>query len=254
MITTHVRRIHMTLSSPRLLSGTQLLVVLFALALAAAACSGSPDVEADDASAEAEDDATTGDDTTADDAEVDTTDDVAAEAETDAMGEDDAMGEEDTDETVTPTEEDETDGGVTAGSNLSSAELADALAVGTSDSFSLPFMYVTVEQDCDGCAPNMSLYYVPGEEKASILMLETAYIDGVAQSDFSAVDPVLQAGDPRRVAEQLTGTDATFGIDARSGAISSWSLNGNSVTMRCLQVDTRPVDMRTELCENSLIG
>ncbi len=230
-------------------SSHQLIALLFALVLAAAACSGAPEVEADEASApiESEDDGP----------EIDTTVDVAVEAETetDAMGEDDVMGEDVIDTTIEPPEDVEaTPSTTSAASTVDTAELAAALEAGTSDRFSLPFMYLTVDQDCDGCAETMSLYYVPGEEKASILMLAGAYIDGKAQSDFSAVDPVLQAGDPRRVAEQLTGTDAAYRIDPVSGAITSWTLGGNTVTLRCLQVDTRPIDMRTELCENSVIG
>ena len=247
------------LSLTRTSSSTQLMAFLFALVLAAAACSGSPEVEAEDASAAIEsDDATSDDDGTNTEEDSAESDDVALEGETDAMGEDDAMDEDGVDTTTpAPADDQAVDETTAAGSTVNSAgpaDLAGALEAGTSDRFGLPFMYLTVDQDCDGCAETMSLYYVPGEEKASILMLSGAYIDGVAQSDFSAVDPVLQAGDPRRVAEQLTGTDATYGIDRVSGAITSWTLEGNTVTLRCLQVDTRPVDMRTELCENSLIG
>lgn len=255
MTTTHVRRtqmFHLPISRPS--SSTQLIALLFALALAVAACSGSPDVESDDASATVGSD---GDAETSEDGDDEDGDqeDVAVEAETDAMGEDDAMSEEDVDGTIeAPDGEEVADGGTVADSALSSAELVAAFEAGTSDRFALPFMYLTVDQDCDGCAETMSLYYVPGEEKASILTLAGAYIDGVAQSDFSAVDPILEAGDPRRVAEQLSDTDATFGVDPVSGAITSWTLAGNTVTVRCLQVDTRPIDMRTELCENSIIG
>lgn len=248
----------------KLSSAARLIIMLFAFLFALASCSGSPDVE-EDASAESDDTVAS---TESAESEVADGDDAAdtdtdAEAEADAMGEDDdamaddAMGEDDAHSTDSS---DESDAGSTDNASnttttpLSDAELEAALAAGTSDRFSLPFMYITAEQDCDGCAPNVSLYYVPGPDKASILTLEGAYVDGVLQSDFSAVDPVLQAGDPRRVAEQLSGTEATFGIDPVSGAITSWTLEGNSVNLRCLQVDTRPVDMRTELCENSIIG
>lgn len=257
MMSTYVRRIQMFPQRLSRFSGRNTLVVMMmAFVFGAAACSGSADVEAEDAAADAEavenDETQVADDVDASsDAGDDAGDDVTIDSETDAMGEDDAMADDDVATTVTTTGADSA--GTTA-SALESQELTAAFAAGTGDRFSLPFMYLTVDQDCEGCAETMSLYYVPGQEKASILTLAGAYIDGVAQSDFSAVDPVLQAGDPRRVAEQLSGTDATYGIDTVSGAITSWSLDGNSVTVRCLQVDTRPIDMRTELCENSIIG
>lgn len=235
---------------------SKLLALLFALVLAAAACGGSPEVESEDAT---DADATTEDSDTSDADEEDAdeenaeSDDVAVGEDDDAMGEDDAMVDGDVDTTEAP-DADATTDGAAADSALGSADLASALEAGTSDRFSLPFLYLTVDQDCDGCADTMSLYYVPSEAKASILTLSIAYIDGVAQSDFSAVDPSLQAGDPRRIAEQLANTDGTYSIDPVSSAITEWTLGGNTVTMRCLQVDTRPVDMRTELCENSLIG
>lgn len=242
------------LSPTRLSNRSQLLALLFALLLAAAACGGSPDVESQEApDAEDAEDASTGDDDgESEDASSDA-EDVAVGDENDAMGEDDAMVDGDVDTTEAP-DADEPAAGSTADPALGSADLDAAFEAGTSDRFSLPFMYLTVDQDCEGCADTMSLYYVPSEAKASILTLSVAYLDGVAQSDFSAVDPSLQAGDPRRIAEQLADTDASFSIDAVSGAITNWTLDGNTVTMRCLQVDTRPVDMRTELCENSLIG
>lgn len=241
-------RSHSTKRSP-------LLALLFALLLAAAACSGSSEVEVEDASVDAD---------TSEDSEVEaSTDDTvaenepaveedAAETEDAAMGEDDAMVDDEVDTTAPA--EDEAPESSSATSDFASAELAAAFEAAEGDLFRLPYMYLTVDQDCDGCAETMSLYYVPSEEKASILTLATAYIDGVAQSDFSAVDPSLQAGDPRRIAEQISGTDADYSIDPVSGAITSWTIDGDTVTMRCLQVDTRPVDMRTELCENSVIG
>lgn len=230
---------------------SQVLALLFALLLAAAACSGSSDVELDDASAEVD---------APEDSEVEaSTDDTVADdepavEEDAAETEDAAMGEDDDEVDTTAPAADEAPESSSATSDFASAELAAAFDAAEGDLFRLPYMYLTVDQDCDDCAETMSLYYVPSEEKASILTLATAYIDGVAQSDFSAVDPSLQAGDPRRIAEQLSGTDADYSIDTVSGAITSWTIDGDTVTMRCLQVDTRPVDMRTELCENSVIG
>lgn len=240
---------------PRLSKSRQLLALLCALALTGAACSGSSDVDVDDASGST-DTTAAGDEAESEesvaDESADDPDEVAAEAEDDAMGEDDAMVDDEV-ETTAPANDDSS-GTSSAASDLGSAELTAAFEASTGDRFSLPFMYLTVDQDCSGCAETMSLYYVPSEAKASILTLSAAYIDGVVQSDFSAVDPSLVAGDPRRIAEQLTGTDAEFGVDTVSGAVTSWTLDGNSVTLRCVQVDTRPVDMRTEICENSIIG
>lgn len=226
--------------------------LLLALAFLAAACSSSSDVETEDAFSTADDVIDNGADEA--DASTDTTaseDDAPTEVETEteAMGEDEESMTEDSTTTTTAAAS-----GTTVVGGLSSDELNAALAASTGDRFSLPYMYLTVDQDCDGCASTMSLYYVPSVEKPSILTLDAAYVDGVEQPDFSGVDPVLSAGDPRRVAEDLDGTDATFGIDSVSGAIDTWTLDGNTVTIRCLQVDTRPIDMRTELCENSVIG
>ena len=233
----------------------QLTALLFAFVLAAAACSGTSDVEFNETSAPVESGEETTDETTDDTtAEEDDADgeDIAIEVEDSAMGEDDAMVDDEIDTTVP--DGDEPSNGSSADTDLGSAELTAAFEAATGDRFSLPFMYLTVDQDCDGCAETMSLYYVPSEEKASILTLSIAYVDGVAETDFSAVDPSLQAGDPRRIAEQLSDTDAEFRVDPVSGAVTSWTIDGNTVTMRCLQVDTRPVDMRSELCENSVIG
>lgn len=234
------------------------LLALVALLFAAAACSSANDVETD-ASAETEttvsdveasDDAAEGDD---DDA---STDDTATDSgETEAMGEDEPMDEGVVDDGMADDGGAATETTMPTDVDIDDAELAAAFAASTGDRFSLPFMYITADQDCDGCAQTISLYYVPSEAKPSILTLQTAYVDGVAQADFAAVDPVLSSIDPRRVAE-LIGASAgsSYGIDPVSGAVTSWTIDGNSVSLRCLQVDTRPVDMRTELCENSIIG
>ena len=240
-----------------------LAALLFAVVLAAAACSGSSDVEVEDVSAGVDDEAaseveaTEDDDATAEnDAEGDATGEDDVVSEDGAMGEDDAMVEDDVDDvdTTIAGESEQAPGGASANADIESAELAAAFAAAQGDRFGLPYMYVTVDQDCSGCAETMSLYYRPSEGNPSTLTLETAFIDGVAQSDFSAVDPSLQAGDPRQIAELLDGTDAQYGIDPVSGVVASWTIDGDSVTMRCVQVDTRPIDMRTELCENSVIG
>lgn len=233
------------------------IAVVLGLMLLGAACSSS----SDDA---ATDDTTAGDPASSDTTEAtdDEPDESASEPDssetTTAMEEEtDAMGEDSSEQSEATTPSTLADNGATPGTTLpalGSGDLAAALEASTGNAFSLPFMYLSVEQDCEGCADSMSLYYVPSEAKPSILTLAGAFIDGVEQADFSQVAPSLQAGDPRWIAEQLDGTDATFGIDARSGAITSWTLDGAAVTIRCLQVDTRPIDMRSELCENSVIG
>jgi len=225
--------------------------------LLVAACSSSTDTEqgdGDEVDASAESTETTVDRAEVDDepdsdsTSTDTT--TPLEEETDAMGEDGGEDEQAPSSTIAG---DEAVPGTTLPA-LGSTELAAALAASTGDAFSLPFMYLTVEQDCADCADTMSLYYVPSEAKPSILTLAGAFVDGVQQPDFSAVAESLRNGDPRWIAEQLEGADATFGVDPRSGAITTWTLPGESVTIRCLQVDTRPIDMRTELCENSVVG
>lgn len=180
--------------------------------------------------------------------------------------ESEAMGEDDTDPTGGTTELDaettdpdsETSGGdVAESTSIDDAELAAALEAGQDDALKLPFLYVTAEQDCDGCAETVSLYYIPGPEKASILVLGGAFVDG-EQVDANEVDPILAGGDPRLVAEELAAaaasSDVAYSIDQVSGLVTGWTVDGNTVTLRCLQVDTRPIDLRSEVCRDSLIG
>ena len=141
-------------------------------------------------------------------------------------------------------------------SSIEAPDLAAALAAGQDDALKLPFMYITADQECDGCAETVSLYYVPSEEKASILTLGGAYVDG-AEIGLESVAPLLSDGDPRLVAERLAALDpgdVEYSIDPVSGLVTSWSVDGATVTLRCLQVDTRPVDLRSEVCRDSLIG
>lgn len=200
------------------------------------------------------------DTTTSTEAESDV--DAEVDADADIEAETDAMGEDDTDPPAGSVDEEEpaevagdpveTDSGVT----IDDPALAAAYEAGRSGDLGLPFLYITADQDCDGCAETVSLYYVPSEEKASVLVLAAAYEDGT-EIDTAAVDPTLLVRDPRFIAEQLAAagaTEADYSIDVVSGLVTSWTIDGNTVTLRCLQVDTRPVDLRSEVCRDSLIG
>lgn len=232
-----------------------LIALLFAGVLIAASCSSGSDVEATDTTTTT----ATANEEAAGGTEDEGDDEVLVEGEVDAMGEDD------TDPTAGTTEPDDADGGDTPDEEgngqsapIDDAALAAALLAGQDDALLLPFLYVTAEQDCDGCAPTVSLYYVPGAEKASILELGGAFVEG-SPVDNSQVDPILAGGDPRLVAEELAAAisasaDVDYGIDPVSGLVTSWTVDGNTVTLRCLQVDTRPIELRSEVCRDSLIG
>ena len=226
-------------------------LVLFVATLVSAGCSSSPTVDASDETVETTE-------VTASASSEDATNEPAVDeagAEEAAMGEDEA--DTDTNETDTDTNETDTPT-TTAGSAIDSADLAAALAAGQDNRFSLPFLYLTVDQSCEGCAETVSLYYVPGPVKASILVLESAFVDGT-EVPLTEVDPILQEGDARLVAQLLADADGqgsleAYSIDPVSGLVTSWTVDGNEVTLRCLQVDTRPIELRSELCRDSLIG
>jgi hypothetical protein len=239
-----------------------LTALLLASVLVAASCSSGSDVDATD---------TTTSTTAAVDEAADATgaedDDVLVESEIEAMGEDDTdptAGTTEPDDTVDdPGEGDEGASGEAGDGDSESAPIDDAalaaaLRAGEDDALKLPFLYVTADQDCDGCASTVSLYYIPGVDKASVLELGGAFVDG-APVDVSEVDPILAGGDPRLVAVELAAAISSsapveYGIDPVSGLVTSWTIDGNTVTLRCLQVDTRPIDMRSEVCRDSLIG
>lgn len=244
-------------------------LLLFFVAFAAAACSSTPTVEASGRIDETTEVTEAGDD-------EDSSDDSASiEDEEAAMGEDETAGNDPDSADEDSTDQDESDqdsadqdsgdqdngdddGGDTGDTPIASGDLAAALAAGQDIQFSLPFLYLTVDQSCDGCAETVSLYYVPGPIKASILALESAFVDG-SEVPLSEVDPILQEGDPRLVAELLaeaetSGSLDSYSIDPISGLVTSWIVDGDEVTLRCLQVDTRPIELRSELCRDSLIG
>lgn len=231
-------------------------LLLFVATLAAAACSSTPTVEASGSSVETSEAAEAGD------GEPAPEDSASIEAEEAAMGEDDpdAAGQDDGDQEGTDgnvTDADD-DGDSQADSGIAAGDLSAALIAGQDIQFSLPFLYLTVDQSCDGCAATASLYYVPGEVEASILTLEAAFVDG-SEVPLTEVDPILREGDPRLVAQLLADADEegsldAYSIDPVSGLVTSWSVGGDEVTLRCLQVDTRPIELRSELCRDSLIG
>lgn len=226
--------------------------------LALAACSSGGGIDAADTTETADTAETMASEPEGDGADGD---DALIETETETMGEDDidptGSGDGSTsDDEVDDGESDEqeTDDQGVESSAIDDGELAAALEAGQSDLLGLPFMYVTAEQDCDGCAEAVSLYYVPGPVQASVLVLGGAFVDG-DEVDLSEVDPSLVAGDPRLVAEQLAAaTDVAYSIDPVSGLVTGWTIGGDSVTLRCLQVDTRPIELRSEVCRDSLIG
>jgi len=236
-------------------------LLLFVATLAAAACSSTPTVEASGSSVETSEAAESVD------GEPASEDSASIEAEEAAMGEDDPEGNDPDAAGQDGGDQGGTDGNGTdaddngdsqADSGIAAGDLSAALIAGQDIQFSLPFLYLTVDQSCDGCAATASLYYVPGEVEASILTLEAAFVDG-SEVPLTEVDPILREGDPRLVAQLLADADEegsldAYSIDPVSGLVTSWSVGGDEVTLRCLQVDTRPIELRSELCRDSLIG
>jgi hypothetical protein len=137
-------------------------------------------------------------------------------------------------------------------------DLASAVEAAADLRFSGPYLYVTAEQVCDGCAERVSLYYAPKDDDLSRHALRAAFVDG-AEIGFDQVAPSLVAHDPLYIAEELlvevgSGSDVTYRIDGLSGLATSWSIDDEEVVLRCFQVDMAPADLRDVECYGSLIG
>ncbi len=254
----------------------RLVAVVFTSILFLAACGGSSDETAADAATTtgpvdggAGDGASGsgGDDDAADGSSGDATDDAIGDEgdgdeDGDAGGDDgadtsggesDAMGEDEPSSTsTTTTVTDPDDSGATS-------ELEQAVEAGSQTRFISPYIYATAEQDCEGCAEVVSLYFVPGTEVVSRHVLTKAWVDGVEQS-LDVVAPLLQTVDPLFVADELlarqtSGVVVDSRIDGVSGLVVRWTLpDEGTVSLRCLQVDTASIDLRDPLCSGGVIG
>ncbi len=235
---------------------------LVSLLLIASACSGSsPDV------ATGTDSEATTSQPTAGQTDAPTTDEVAV---VDPGGEDPgSMGEEEEATTAAPTteapdvsERETTTTTIEIPAGVSddvAADLGAAAGAGNELRFAGPYIYLTIEQSCDGCAEAASLYFVPRPApNATLHELSAVVVDGV-EGTAGQVIPLLQTADPLHLAEDLlaavsAGDDVTYGVDPASGLVTTWSINGDSARILCLQVDTRPREMRDLACSGSLTG
>jgi len=243
------------------MSRIRLFSALAALITFASACSGaSPDI-ASSAGAGIEES------TTSTSVSSDDSTDSAVQAEQGGGEDESAMGEDEQDSTAsTLVDQDaELPDGATPNVDIppgvpaeAAAELGAAALAGNELRFASPYFYITVEQDCEGCAGIASLYYVPRDDNPSRHRLAGVYVDSVEQPLHAAAS-ILQTADPLFIAEDLMaeidgGATVTYRVDPVSGLVASWSVDGQQASVRCFQVDTRPLSMRDELCSGSLMG
>lgn len=130
-------------------------------------------------------------------------------------------------------------------------ELAGAIAA--SDNFPSPFQYVTLEPICPGCSGSAELYLTPGDVDPTVHETDLVWISGSPSNDRGEpwmIDP-LTVADTLNDA-QRNGSTITYDIDRDTGLIRSWTIDGVGARYECLEVDTRPIDMRTERCASNL--
>ncbi len=234
-----------------------LLALVCSVALLATACSNS-DADAIDADGSIDSTLVGDTDTTAVSEEVVVDD---GSAETDAMGEEGEAAPTSTSLVETAAGSDQPDRTIVVPEGVpaeQATELTAAALAGGSLRFTYPYFYITADQTCDGCIETVSLYFAPLEGDASRHSLVAAYEGGV-ESPVAGVAEVLRSTDPLYVAEALLieigeGRDAAYEIDPVSGIVTSWTIDGQTVTLRCFEADTRPSDMRETTCAGSLIG
>lgn len=257
----------------------RLLIAMIALALTASACSGaSPTIDASQTTGDValipagegenletdETEETDGTDVEFANREGLSTDDGLVD-QGESTGEDaDAMGEDDQNApnaTVPVDGDDRPPSTVTIPAGVPAADadaLREAALKGNDIEFVSPYIYLTVEQECAGCAETVSLYYTPDADDISRHAFAKAFVDGSEQGS-ATVHPTLLGVDPLFVAESLlgfisAGDQVTYSIDPVSGLVTTWTVNGERASIRCLQIDTRPIDMRSELCSGSIVG
>lgn len=130
-------------------------------------------------------------------------------------------------------------------------ELASAIAA--SDNFPSPYQYVILEPICPDCSGTAELYLTPGDVDPTVHETEQVWIGGSPSNDRGElwmIDPLIVADALNEA--QRNGSTITYDIDRDTGLIRSWTIDGVGARYECLEVDTRPIDMRTERCASNL--
>ena len=131
------------------------------------------------------------------------------------------------------------------------SELANAIAA--SDNFPSPFQYVVLEPICPDCSGTAELYLTPGDADPTVHETDQVWFDGTPSNDRGErwmIDPLIVAETLEEA--QQNGSTITYDIDRDTGLIRSWTIDGVGARYECFEVDTRPIDMRTERCTSNL--
>ncbi|MFT7601774.1 MAG: hypothetical protein ACI8TP_004736 [Acidimicrobiales bacterium] len=126
------------------------------------------------------------------------------------------------------------------------------IATDNVESYSGPFEYVTVSPICDGCdAAPVEIYLVPDLVDIARHEVEIAWIDGSPTSETGPwlIDPLFVAHE--LLEAEAAGSEVTYAIDAETGLITRWTIDGRGAELLCFEIDTRPIEMRTDRCGRS---
>lgn len=127
-----------------------------------------------------------------------------------------------------------------------------AAATDNANNYQGPFQYVTFEPICATCEnQTVELYLVPDPGSPARHVVETVWVDGV-ETTFPGpwlVDPLLVASLLLEAEENGQPTD--YSIDPATGIIEQWTIGGEGAMLLCLEVDTRPIEMRDDRCGRS---
>jgi hypothetical protein len=128
-----------------------------------------------------------------------------------------------------------------------------AVAMERSNSFPSPYQYVVLAPVCPGCSGTAELYLVPSTDVPTAHVVDRVWIDGSQSSERGAVWMVDPLTVPALLLEALrAGRQVVYEIDQGTGLVRSWTIDGSGANYQCLEVDTRPIDMRASRCEANL--
>ena len=112
-----------------------------------------------------------------------------------------------------------------------------------------PFQYVTLEPVCTTCDGQVvELYLVPDPAEVARHQVEKVWMDGVeiTTSGVWALDPLFVAHE--LLSAEAAGAAIEWTIDGPTGLVREWSIGGEGAQLVCIEVDTRPIDLRDERC------
>ncbi len=130
-----------------------------------------------------------------------------------------------------------------------------AVALDQARSFPSPYQYVVLTPICAGCTGDVELYLKPSPEDPIVHTVAQVWRNGVPAelgNDVWMIDPLVVPS--LLVDAQRSGSDITYDIDLGTGLVRSWTIDGVGASYTCLEVDTRPIDLRSTRCEANLLG